>query len=146
MLLPNLGPGTPQWPHTGKCPLRARQPVAFSPQLCFGAILDLQPKLHVWWGVSRIHLRLRGMKGGEGPNPAPGVTGCRRGFCSVPLLLVHHFFHLPGGGVFKKTQCLERLLMGLQTPQYSSLLRTHPCRVWAPHQKGSPSTPEKSAE
>ena len=32
MLLPNLGPGMPQWPHTGKCPLRARQPVAFSPQ------------------------------------------------------------------------------------------------------------------
>ena len=72
-------------------------------QLCFGAILDLQTKLHVWWRVSRIHPRLCGMKGGEGPNPAPGVTGCHRGFCSVPLLLVHHFFHLPGGGVFKKT-------------------------------------------
>lgn len=86
-------------------PERARQTGGVSPpnQLYFGTIVDLQTKLHrrgefpespyacVEWQTAKV------------PNPAPGITWGHRGFCSVPLLLVHHFFHLPDGGVFKKT-------------------------------------------
>lgn len=84
----------------------------------------------------------------RGPQPSSWHHLVSRGFCSVPLLLVHHFFHLPGGGVFRKAVSGEAADGASDAHWCSSLLRnTPPCRVWAWHQKGKPPAPlRKSAE
>ena len=128
MLPPNLGTCTSQWPRTGKCPLREPdRPVAFSPQSTWlwnsfrftdktARVMECSPNPPVFmWNERRRRSPTQLLA-----SPGVAEVSAPSPFC---LLIISFISRVEG---FSEKQCLERLLMGLQMPQCSSLLRTHP--------------------